>query len=77
MNIHAAKTTDLPDILTLLKAAALPVAGIENHVETTLVARDSERLLGCAAVEVYGQAGLLRSGGGRGRAPAAKGGANG
>ncbi|PYP58463.1 MAG: GNAT family N-acetyltransferase [Gemmatimonadetes bacterium] len=61
MNIQAAKTTDLPDILTLLKTAALPVAGIENHIETTLVARDSERLLGCAAVEVYGQAGLLRS----------------
>ena len=61
MNIQAAKTTDLPDILTLLKAAALPVAGIESHIETALVARDSARLLGCAAVEVYGQAGLLRS----------------
>ena len=45
----------------MLKTAALPVAGIENHIATTLVARDSERLLGCAAVEVYGQAGLLRS----------------
>ena len=61
MNIHAAKPTDLPDILALLKAAALPVAGIENHVETALVAKESERLLGCAAVEVYGQVGLLRS----------------
>jgi len=61
MNIQVAKTTDLPDILALLKAAALPVAGIENHIETVLVARDSERLFGCAAVEVYGQAGLLRS----------------
>jgi len=61
MNVQAAKTTDLPDILALLKAAALPVAGIENHVETALVARDAERLLGCAAVEVYGHAGLLRS----------------
>ena len=61
MNIHPATTADIPDILTLLKAAALPVAGIENHIKTALVARDSERLLGCAAVEVYGQAGLLRS----------------
>jgi len=61
MNIHAAKPTDLPDILALLKAAALPVAGIENHVETALVAKESERLLGCAAVEVYGQVALLRS----------------
>ena len=61
MNIQVAKTTDLPEILALLKAAALPVAGIENHVGSALVARDSEGLLGCAAVEVYGQAGLLRS----------------
>jgi amino-acid N-acetyltransferase len=61
MNIQVAKTTDLPDILALLKAAALPVAGIERHVETALVARDARQLLGCAAVEVYGQAGLLRS----------------
>src|SRR5712691_2888217 len=61
MNIVTATPSDLLDIVSLLKAAALPVAGIENHIETTLVARDSERLLGCAAVEVYGQAGLLRS----------------
>jgi amino-acid N-acetyltransferase len=61
MNIQAAKAGDLPDMLALLKASALPVAGIESHVETALVVRDSGRLLGCAAVEVYGQAGLLRS----------------
>jgi amino-acid N-acetyltransferase len=61
MNIHAATTADVPDILTLLRASALPTAGIERYVETALVVRDSERLLGCAAVEVYGQAGLLRS----------------
>ena len=63
MNIETATPNDLPDILALLKASALPVAGIDEHVETggALVARESERLLGCAAVEVYGQAGLLRS----------------
>jgi amino-acid N-acetyltransferase len=61
MNIHTAKITDLPDILTLLKASALPVAGIDEHVETTLIARDRGKIMGCAAVEVYGQAGLLRS----------------
>jgi len=61
MNIHTAKIPDLPDILTLLKASALPVAGIDEHVETTLIARDQGKIMGCAAVEVYGQAGLLRS----------------
>ena len=61
MNIQSATTADIPDILTLLKASALPTAGIERHVETALIVRDSGQLLGCAAVEVYGQAGLLRS----------------
>jgi len=61
MNIHPATSDDIPDILALLKASALPVVGIDAHIETALVVRDSERLLGCVAVEVYGQAGLLRS----------------
>jgi amino-acid N-acetyltransferase len=61
MNVVAATPADLPDILALLKASALPVAGIEQHVETILIARDNQKIIGCAAVEVYGQAGLLRS----------------
>ncbi len=61
MNITPAKTDDLPDILALLKASGLPVAGIERHLDATLVARDAGRLVGCAAVEIYGEAGLLRS----------------
>ena len=61
MNIHAASSTDLSEILALLKRSDLPVAGIERHVATTLVARNSGRLVGCAAVEVYGPTGLLRS----------------
>lgn len=61
MKIDAATPNDLPPILALLKASALPLAGIESHVETTLVARDAEEVIGCAAVEIYGSAGLLRS----------------
>lgn len=63
MNIQAATPNDMPDIVALLKASALPVAGLDEHVETggALVARDSQRLVGCAAVEIYGRAGLLRS----------------
>src|SRR2546426_10111703 len=61
MNIHAAAPMDLSEILALLKTTDLPVAGIEQHVAATLVARDSGRLVGCAAVEIYGVAGLLRS----------------
>jgi len=61
MAIAHAVESDLPEILTLLKQSALPTAGIERHIETTLVARVASALTGCAAVEVYGEAGLLRS----------------
>jgi amino-acid N-acetyltransferase len=56
-----AAARDLPDILALLEASKLPVAGIGRHVATALIARDAGRLVGCAAVEVYGSAALLRS----------------
>jgi amino-acid N-acetyltransferase len=61
MNVVAATPADLPDVLALLKASALPIAGIDQHVETTLIARDNGKIVACAAVEVYGRAGLLRS----------------
>jgi amino-acid N-acetyltransferase len=59
--VAPARPADLPDVLQLLALTKLPVAGIENHVATTLVARRQQRVVGCAAVEVYGNAGLLRS----------------
>ncbi len=63
MNIRAATPKDLPEMVALLKASALPVAGLDEHVArgAALIARESERLVACAAVEVYGEAGLLRS----------------
>lgn len=61
MNIQTAKRTDLPDIRALLEESALPIAGIADHVETAIVAREGAALAGCAAVEIYGAAGLLRS----------------
>jgi amino-acid N-acetyltransferase len=48
-------------MLALLNASALPLAGIEQHIHTALVARENGRMVGCAAVEIYGSAGLLRS----------------
>jgi amino-acid N-acetyltransferase len=53
--------SDLPAILTLLEASRLPVAGIREHLGSALVARENGKLVGCAAVEIYGSAGLLRS----------------
>lgn len=60
-DIGPAATGDLPGIVALLEASRLPVAGVAAHLGTTIIARAGERLAGCATVEVYGTAGLLRS----------------
>jgi nucleoside-diphosphate-sugar epimerase/N-acetylglutamate synthase-like GNAT family acetyltransferase len=52
---------DLPMILALLQASKLPTDGLADHFATTLVARAGGAIVGCAAVEVYRTAGLLRS----------------
>jgi nucleoside-diphosphate-sugar epimerase/N-acetylglutamate synthase-like GNAT family acetyltransferase len=59
--IRPASARDLPDIIRLLEESKLARAGLEAHVATTLVARRNARIVGCAAVEVYGASGLLRS----------------
>jgi len=59
--IRPARPRDLPDIIALLEAGKLPLAGLDAHVATTLVAQRNARVVGCAAVEIHGTAGLLRS----------------
>jgi amino-acid N-acetyltransferase len=59
--IAPAATEDLPAIVDLLERSGLPRAGIGDHLATTLVARAGGRVVGCAAVELYGPAALLRS----------------
>jgi nucleoside-diphosphate-sugar epimerase/N-acetylglutamate synthase-like GNAT family acetyltransferase len=59
--IRPAQPRDLRAIIALLEANDLPVAGLAEHLETTLVAQADAGLIGCAAVEVYGAVGLLRS----------------
>jgi len=59
--IRAATARDLPAVIMLLEKDKLPMAGINEHIGTTLVARRSARVVGCAAVEIYGTSGLLRS----------------
>ena len=59
--IRAATAGDLPAVMALLEASRLPLAGVEGYVATTLVAQRSARIVGCAAVEIHGTAGLLRS----------------
>jgi len=59
--IRPATSDDLPDILALLERSKLPVDGLAEHLAAALVARTADGIAGCAAVEIYGTAGLLRS----------------
>lgn len=59
--ISPAQPSDLPGILALLSSARLPEAGVAEHLATALVAREGDQVVGCAAIEPYAGAGLLRS----------------
>jgi amino-acid N-acetyltransferase len=59
--IEPATTRDLPEIRALLERLQLPLAGVDEHLATTLVARDGEEIVGTAALELYADGALLRS----------------
>lgn len=59
--VQPASRKELPEILELLKEADLPVEGVEEHLESFLVARHGGALVGCVGMEIYGDVGLLRS----------------
>jgi amino-acid N-acetyltransferase len=59
--IRPATAEDVPSILDLLARNQLPPDGLDSHLATTLVSTDGDRLLGCAALELYDGAALLRS----------------
>ncbi len=61
IEIEPARLTDRPAIEALLQANGLPTAGLEFAIGTAVVARADHRIVGCAAIEPYGSAGLLRS----------------
>jgi amino-acid N-acetyltransferase len=45
----------------LLERCGLPQDGLKTSAALIVVAKDADAVLGCAALEVYGTAGLLRS----------------
>lgn len=59
--IEPAKMEDLPAIFALLENSGLPTDGLSDHVATTIVARDGQRIVGSAALELYETTALLRS----------------
>lgn len=56
-----ATPADLPEVLALLQASGLPIAGVAEHIQGFVLALEDGELVGCAGLEVHGQAGLLRS----------------
>lgn len=74
--IEASTPADLGEVEAILAAAGLPLDGVPAAFSTGVVARDGDRVVGCAAVEPYPGAVLVRSvavvperrGGGIGRA---------
>jgi amino-acid N-acetyltransferase len=61
MTIEPAQARDLAAVLDLLRRSQLPTDDLERHLGTTLVARRDGRVIGSAALEMYGTAALLRS----------------
>lgn len=59
--ITAARRSDWDGIAFLLERGGLPLEGLEEHLATTIVAKDRGRVIGCAGLEVYDTAALLRS----------------
>jgi amino-acid N-acetyltransferase len=62
MRIERASAVDVPAVEALLAAAGLPLEGAAEALATAgVVARADDAVAGAAAVECYGEAGLLRS----------------
>ena len=61
MQVERAAFDDLDAIERLLAASGLPVDGARDAFATGVVARERGEVVGAAAIEPYGQDGLLRS----------------
>ena len=61
MEITHAQPQDWANIATLLVDNHLPVEGLQEHLDTTLVVRQDDVIIACAALEFYEPYALLRS----------------
>ena len=61
ITITPASAEDLEPIKALLVANGLPVAGVDDHWKTFIIARDGGRIVGCGGAEAYQFAALIRS----------------
>jgi arsenate reductase (thioredoxin) len=61
VRVEAAAAQDFDALCALLASVELPTDGLAEHLGTALVAREGETIVGCVALELYGDAALLRS----------------
>jgi len=62
LRVEPARESDLPELEQLLDAALLPLDGLRDQFPSAyVIARDGGAVIGAAGMEVYGDAGLLRS----------------
>lgn len=61
IRIEPATAADVDALLALMTRAQLPTEGLASHLDAALVARDGDRIVGSAAIEIYADGGLLRS----------------
>jgi len=61
ITIEPARSSDLTAILDLLTDSGLPQDGVSDHIASAVVAKSDKAVVGCAALELYGEAALLRS----------------
>ena len=61
LETRRARAEDIPRIEALITGEHLPAYGLDDFLETFFVLADGEHIVGCAGLEVYGEAALLRS----------------
>jgi arsenite methyltransferase len=61
VTIEEARADDAQAIEGILAAVSLPGFGVRESISNFLVARAGSKVLGCAGLELYGEAALLRS----------------
>jgi amino-acid N-acetyltransferase len=61
MNFATATQADLEDVLKLLEQSHLPKAGVAENIHNFILVLEQDKLVGCAGLEIHGNAGLLRS----------------
>jgi len=59
--IEPARAEDVGRVKELLREQHLPLDGLDDHLDTLLVAREDARVVGSVALELYDDGALLRS----------------